>query len=708
MKKEFCFVLVMLFLTSFTFAEISLSDPEEIYNLGDRLYVSADGLRGAESGNLNVDLLCGNRTINLEKMSARRYSSDEDFSYSLPYKVLSKEDLEISNLSEILGECQVKLVLGSQMAVSNTFTISDDIFITASLDKASYDPGEGILISAYATKANGNLVNGFIEGMNASAFNKAMTDGFVTESFSMSESAEAGIYELGLRVYDLGKNGVLNEGFTTVSFNINQVATSIIMSLSGVEAVPGEEFTIGAEVFDQSGKEIVGTVSGRIISPKNEVIEIAIPTGDYTTIEFPINSTAGLWKIFGTFDKIGEEREFEMIRNSRMEFNITDGVLAVSCVGNWECNDTIEINIGEELQEIDLTMDLGEVRKFSLKAPQGEYDVTISDGENSINRQVLLTGNAISVKDFKEVGIFRSYSIIWIFLILVLGGVGFVLFMRYRKTRTYGVSESVVKAVDSVKGSVEKVKGGVGFMRSKVSSKVPSKVKNHVSSSLNFTNKSPTVQGLDQENYSSEDKSMMDLTKREMEGAESTLVLKGEKHLSAVISLSVKNYGNLGDHAKQSLIKIIGDSKDAKGLVDWRGDYIFIVFSPLVTKTYNNEALAAKTGFKILNELKNYNKKFNDKIEFNLGVHAGELVASKAGGKLKYTSIGNTISLAKRISDSDSEKLSVSEDVRKKLMRDLKVVRGKELGKNQIYEVSEIKNHSADEAKLKDLLKRMD
>ena len=156
-----------------------------------------------------------------------------------------------------------------------------------------------------------------------------------------------------------------------------------------------------------------------------------------------------------------------------------------------------------------------------------------------------------------------------------------------------------------------------------------------------------------------------------------------------------------------------------KGLIDWRGDYVFVVFSPIVTKTYKNEALAAKAGMAILSELNAYNKKFKDKVKFGIGVHVGELVASKgkgsrsadpklrsSGAKLKYTSIGNTISLAKRIADSGNGKLLISNGIRKKLLRDLKVSKGDEIGGNQIYEVNEIKDRKADEARLKELLKR--
>ena len=125
-----------------------------------------------------------------------------------------------------------------------------------------------------------------------------------------------------------------------------------------------------------------------------------------------------------------------------------------------------------------------------------------------------------------------------------------------------------------------------------------------------------------------------------------------------------------------------------------------------MTKTFKNEVLAVKIGKEIVDELSDYNKKFKDKIEFGIGVHVGELVASKSGEKLKYTSIGNTISLAKRISDLDSGKLIVSDEIRKKLLRDLKVSKGKEVGGNQSYEVVEVRDKSGDAERLADLLKR--
>ena len=74
---------------------------------------------------------------------------------------------------------------------------------------------------------------------------------------------------------------------------------------------------------------------------------------------------------------------------------------------------------------------------------------------------------------------------------------------------------------------------------------------------------------------------------------------------------------------------------------------------------------------------------------------------------MKCTSIGNTISFARRISDLDSGRALISDDIRKKMLRDLKTTKVNEIGTNPIYEISNVRNKEANEAKLKDLLKRM-
>lgn len=687
MKKLGYILVLIILMSSFISAGISILEPSEIYSLGDRIYIDLDGLRGTESGNLNINLACGNKTTNLVKIPARSFSSGQPQPWSVPYKILNKEDLEVETMEDVIGECKLIVSLGTEIASTKTFTISKDISIDASLDKGSYNPGESVMVNIKATKANGELLSGFVEGSNASDFNKAIEDGSVDEIFAISETAEAGVYFLNINAYDTDRSGVLNEAFFTVSFIVNQVASSIIMSLSNTEVVPGENFTIGAEIFDQSGNKMNVTVPLTIISPENEEIKKNVRSGEFVNINFPLNSSVGIWKVVGSFDNTNEEREFEILGVQKIQFDFEDSILIVTNIGNVLYNKTISVQIGTEYVELKLEVNVGEVKKFNLKAPNGKYNVSVNDGESSVNQQIPLSGKVISVDSLRDIGVFKGFSIIWIFLILivVIVSLGVVFFIKNRKTKTIGES-----------GLFNKFSKKIGIVKNKI----PVINRPQIGGPQ-------LVQKLSSKNYNKEDKNIIDMTKTTSGTAESTLVLKGEKYKSAVVALSVKNYNSLDEITKKSLHDIVSEAGKRKGLIDWRGDYIFIVFSPLITKTYNNEILAVKTGKDILNKLNEHNKKFNGKIEFNIGVHIGELIASKTDGKLKYTSIGNTISFSKRISDSDTGKLIISEEIRKKLLRDLKVSKNKEIGEKQTYNVSEIKDKSGNEARLKDLLKRM-
>jgi hypothetical protein len=685
MIKRVLIGILMMSLLSFVSAGITLSEPQEIYNLGDKLYVSASGINGLESGNLNIDLVCNGNSTNLVKISARSFSSEEEQTYSIPYKILEATDLEISDINSLIGSCNLEASLGSDSTSTESFTISDELFISASVDKSSYNPGEPITIIIEATKANGQLLDGFIEGSNGTSFTRVIQDGVLRETFVTPATIEAGLHNLNLRAYTSGN---LNKGETNIFYEINQIASSLILSLGDSIAKPGDNFKIGSEVFDQSGKKIEGTAMIKVISPTEEEIRLDIVSGESKEIEFLANATPGIWKVSAFYGElIYEVAEFEVEEDQKAKLYFEGNVLIVENIGNTVYDKIITVKIGEEEETIELKMDMGEIRKFKLK---GQGEVTVGDGETQASGQPLLTGNAISIKNFKEGGIFGNQSLWIILLIIVLGVAGVTLLHKYRKTRKLGSKESLLKKFN--------------FLKSKKSSKIKSKFKD----TLPFTNKSPSSQSLDSKDYKPVDKSLNELRETKQTHAESSLVLKGEKYLSAILSLNIKNYSDLKANAKKELKRELDESHGGKGLIDWKADHVFVIFSPLITKTYNNELVAAKAGFKLLTALKKYNKKYSDKIDFNIGIHSGELVASKEGNKLKYTSIGNAIPFARRISDSGKGKLLISEEVRKKMLRDLKVTKETQIGEKNIYSVSEIKNKEANQVKLKELLRRMD
>jgi hypothetical protein len=202
-------------------------------------------------------------------------------------------------------------------------------------------------------------------------------------------------------------------------------------------------------------------------------------------------------------------------------------------------------------------------------------------------------------------------------------------------------------------------------------------------------------------------KQYLDLSQPRISEAESNISMTGSKDFCSIVSLNIKNSNVLGTEGNSKINEILTEAKSRLGVVDWKSQHALIIFSPLLTKTYNNEILAAKTAFEIKTKIDEYNKRFKDKIVYNIGIHAGEMINTLINGKLNYTSLGNTIILARRISDLTNEKLLVSGTFRQKLLRELKVQKIEhKLGDVEIYEVQRIADIAANEEKLKQLLKR--
>jgi len=676
MKKELVMLVMFVFLVgfvSFVTAEISVSQPKGVYNFGDRLDIVVDVNPVSSEGWFMIDLVCGENSENLEKIIAESFEVGEGHQRSIDIP------LTPDYIGDLEESCNIVASLGDEKVSTENFLIIDEVVLVSSLNKQRYDPGETIVLSVEAIKANGYPLEGTLDVSGAVDLSGAIVDGKLVLDFSMPKTAEAGDYDLELLAYDSDEDGnVLNSVSDSVLFTINQIPSYIENSLSALEIEPGTEFSFSADLYDQSGKKMSGLISVYFISPNEERQDFSLDSGKIGSIVFETNSIPGVWRLVSEFVDVVEEKEFEVLRIQKAEFEFLDSILIIKNTGNDIYNKTIEIQIGGDSEFLHLNIGVGEERRFNLKAPDGEYKVVVSDGVESAENFLVLSGRAVSVNDLGGQGLFSKYPLLWVLILIVLGSIGIVLFYRYRR-----------KSV--------RLGGKVGEFHSKVSKKV--------GSTMQFTNKSPESQSIDSVEKNLEE-DMIDISGPGVKGAESSLVLRGQKSNSAVISVKISS--DLNDNAKKELERILKNVKKEKGVIELKGDNIIIVFSPLVTKTFDNEHLAAKVGFEILQELEKYNKKFKDKIEFGIGVSSGDLVASIEENKLKYTSMGNTIAIVKKMADSAKRQMIVSEKVRNKLVRDLKVEKLGKIGSVQTYLVSKFIDNAGNKEKLKEILKRMD
>jgi len=363
--------------------------------------------------------------------------------------------------------------------------------------------------------------------------------------------------------------------------------------------------------------------------------------------------------------------------------------LIVRNIGNIELKDyPIQIDLNGKPFVKKINLDLGEEQKFKLTG-DGTYDVKISDGQQELLQSgVVLTGRAIGVQDIKKAGsIALNTPIVWIFLIVILLGVGLFFFRDIFKKKSFAYPfKETLKRKFSKKPKILELETG--------------QVK-----------KKETDSAQKDSSKEQEKSGESDIDKKEKKEvtpsnqAEKVLVLDGQKSKATIIIIKIKN--KLSKHAKQNLEKAIEHVYEKKAAVYEKGDCIFVIFSPLMTKSFKNEKEAAKAAERILLILNEHNKKFKEKIDFGIGIHSGDIINKVENKKLRFTALGNLIPGAKRLADASEKNILMTKETYERAINDIKAVK-KKTKDGEVYEVKRVLDREKNQEFIRAFLNRMD
>ncbi|MEI7719283.1 MAG: hypothetical protein WCI72_05425 [archaeon] len=620
------------------------------------------------SGSFEINLICENNSVNVYKISP----AEGAFSASVVQKINHKIILTKEYIGSLSGDCYIESFLGKETVSSNHFLLTEDISLNAKIDKTAYNPGETVLVSIDAKKANGVLLNGNYEVTSSASFKGKVEKGIASNSFKVDNNASAGKYELVFYVFDSDANGVLNQEKTAVYYEVKQVPTKLEIGLSSFEALPNQNYSFAVDLTDQSGVRMPGSVLVKYISPKNEQNSFSVPSGTSGILNFASNAAPGNYILTAVIGNLSVEKLFSVKAVPNISIVLLEDLAMVSVenIGNVPYEDSLNVTIGNETETLLVKLGLGEEKRYSLRAPTGIYSVIAQIGGFATTKQLSLTGRAVSVGSWTGIGMFEQYPLVWMFISLILIIAAVIIFLKFRHLRTYDYhARAQERAQREMKDEDLNEVSRRAFQKKQF---------------LNLAN--PIVNE-----------------------AQSATTVKGNKDLCSVVAVNVKNYATLGMEARNKVNDILSSAKDKFGVMEFRGQHMLIIYSPLVTKTDKNEMIAAKAAWKIKRELDEYNKKFKDKIRFNIGLNSGEMVSSLAGGKLVYTNLGNGVILAKRISDLSEGKVLVSLPFRQKLMRELKINKTDfHVGNSEVMEVIGMSDVDSNQAKLDQILKRPD
>jgi len=181
--------------------------------------------------------------------------------------------------------------------------------------------------------------------------------------------------------------------------------------------------------------------------------------------------------------------------------------------------------------------------------------------------------------------------------------------------------------------------------------------------------------------------------------------LDGRKEEGSLLTIRIKDLNSIKKICGETISNIFRIITENKGAVYETSDYLIGIFSSPTTKTFNNEMIAVRIGKKVEEILKEHNRKFRQKIDYGISLNSGDLILKKDAGLLKFTGIGNSLSLARRMSDLANNELLLSENLYKKVMNEVKAEREIRMGLN-IYHIGSISNREKYDSFISGFLER--
>ena len=632
MKKSLTlvFLVVCVLFTGAGSADLLVGQTDAFYHLGDELNISVL-ISPLISMNtfLIVKLSClevfvGNQSINLTAAmnlsELKNYKMHDIELFRGPYDVKAGEEREVlisakldrNLVGNLSGSCSIIANYGGEEGNSRKFEISNKLDVEFETDKVVYEPGENVALSGLANKAKGGAVDGFVEALvvepNITILG-TVNGGKFKLNFSIPKDMRAGKYEISMRAYEKEENGMLiNEGFSSGSFEVMQVMRKAEFSFSNQSVVPGNIFYYQVFIYDQARDEMQGEVTIHIYKPdKSEFLQRLIEANSNYEFKVEKNYTPGYWSVDGKIGEIEIEKIFLIEELEIASFELVNETLIITNVGNVPYTRPVEIKIGGVSEVKEMNLGLGESKTFRLRAPDGDYNVEVFDGDKSENLGTTsLTGNAIRISD---IGLFSSlqdnfYILIWVLIILILLVIIILVIRKFLKRSKFD-KKPKIKTIDMIKSG---------------------------------------------------------------EARSSNVIDAGTKQECSVISLKIRNLEDVRkkggiDAVDRALLK----AKDSRAKIYVVGEYRVIILCPLLTMAQDNSMNAVNVARQIKEVLDEHNAK-RGKIDFGIGISSGVLVVEKKDGGLKFSSISAAIPLAKRISDSSHGEILLSKDLHSRVV----------------------------------------
>lgn len=165
----------------------------------------------------------------------------------------------------------------------------------------------------------------------------------------------------------------------------------------------GENITLKVTVFDENNKPIKDNVLITLEdAEKNIRVGTTIISNEFVEVDISEEASHGQGKITAKYQNSTTTGFFVIGIEELAKFEIEGEYLTVTNIGNTKYSKTIQITIGDTTGIKEPKLSIGESVRYRLIAPDGTYQIKVTDGKTTISQgdvQLTGTGRVIGALD---------------------------------------------------------------------------------------------------------------------------------------------------------------------------------------------------------------------------------------------------------------------------------------------------------------------
>jgi hypothetical protein len=164
-----------------------------------------------------------------------------------------------------------------------------------------------------------------------------------------------------------------------------------------------EEITLKVSLLDSNNNPINDNVLVILTnSEQGRYHEETIISNKIVGVDLGEGANAGYWSISANYNDAESSGFFSIEEKELIKFELNEGILIVTNIGNTKYTKTIQIIIGDTMGTRTPNLDVGDSVTYKLIAPEGLYNIKVTDGETTIMKnevELAGTGQAIGALD---------------------------------------------------------------------------------------------------------------------------------------------------------------------------------------------------------------------------------------------------------------------------------------------------------------------